>query len=365
MFKNTLIAALALLGATSAAAYPQAENVRLVIIWGDEFASGGQIDAATPATGPSLTDAGYFFGASGEATDTRAATWTPVSYNDGYSGESRPDSLTPASGGTDFSASIAWMGKRRTGDKVCVLNLASPGTDVDVPGFFEGGRWPMMGYEATTGVAKAFTANSTVRADIFSAVAALATTLPAGSNIDMDGIVFSCWNNGTAEVFADDDNFLEFAVPYVHRSDYQNRANMNAQNVCGSVASTFREEFEAAYGGTGYFTLSSVKPALIGLQRPKAGRSYMQSLLRQEIFARHIYASSAVLQMDPAFWDPANGPFPGTSVLSPCNPAGVVYIGDSDSLQLLGAGLHQSDLFHLSSVANRNIGWQMGSVIFP
>lgn len=364
MFKKTLIAALALAGASSVMANPTAsEHVRLVIIWGDDFACGSQVAPDTAPTSPSLSGAGYFYGSSGLDEDPRAG-WGPVSYAGGFSGNT--GLAAPIAGGTDLSAGIAFMGKRLTGDKVLVLNLASPGSDIGVDGFLMGGRWPDLGV-LLDGSPKALPANHEVRSEMASAIDALSTLLPAGSSIDIDGIVFSCWNNLTAEIYAEDMNFPVYPDNPtqglgVLRGEYMKRANRSAMNMCGSVEKTFREEFAAAYGSGSQLTLSGVKPTVVGFRRPKTGRAYGGSLVLRMQFAQEIYSMNEKVAYNTDF-DSDTFSAPLGEAFPIANSLEVVFIGASDGLLSVGQ-VHQDDFYHLSNEANKYIGLQMGLQIF-
>lgn len=356
MFKNLLIASLALLGAgTASAADVQPENVRLVVIWGDDFASGYQSGSEAQLTSPTLVGAGAFFGASGFPNDPRRS-WVETSYNNGFTGFD--PAVGTLNGGIELGAGIAWMGKRKTGDKVIILNLASPGTDVSVPGFYTDVRWPYL--EENDGVMPSLPGDSQVRTDIFDAIAGLDELLPPGSNIDFDGIVFSCWNNGAAAVYANLDNFTASAnlgSPARFAVD----ANDSAQNMCVAIELTIREEFFAAYGTSNVITMSEGAPTLVGLRRPAPDNIWFGSLRRRLEFAQTLYQlnESGPLPLD-IIDRSDNLPTEGPSY---ANRRGVIFVGDSDGLHTLG-NRFQEDEVHLKAEATRYVGWQMANVIF-
>jgi hypothetical protein len=370
MFKKTLIAALALAGAGSAmAAQTSPENFRLVIVWGDDFVSGYQSAAEAAPTAPSLAGSGYFFGDSGYSNDTRGTAWVPNSYTNGFSGPD-PDSTAPVAGGTEIGAGIAFMGKRFTGDKVLILNLASPSTDIAVGNRLVGGRWPNVGV-LTDGSAKALPSNSDVRGSMATAISALATLAPNGATIDMNGIVFSCWNNFTADLYGLDINFDTYTqdgtfVPGAmecDRADWAAECNEAAGQMCDTLEKTFREEFEAAYGNQGLFTLTGVKPTIVGLRRPDSSRGWTGFMRTKLDFAPSIYNINQTGGYAVEFIeDGMTVPSP-SEVYGPQNSRGMVFVGDSDGLYSLPT-VHQYDYVHLSNEAMKYVGWQMGATIF-
>ena len=380
MFKKTLLAALALAGAASASALTDGEGstttYRVVIIWGDQFAAGTQYyyEGVSPEN-VDLTGVGAFFGASGQGSrDSRTTTWVAPSLTNGIDGDLN---------GLEWSAGIQFMGKRLTDDPVLVINLAAPGTDVETRYHFsenvEGvaeSRWITPIPKNVEGQYQ-LDPNSTAYSDLQLAISQLPALIPAGSEIELSGIVFSCWNNANQRIWQHIENRMSLRTANAFESaEFVDTCDLAAYKMNSAIENTFRDEMGLLVSSSDY-NLTSYKPRIIGFRRhdPEATLAAAGMEVPDDpnvLFTGGFLSVQRDLNYLIVGRHARQLPVASTPVLSPRLPISqgppsvgwaVTFIGDMDALDAFTPKL-QADQVALSPKANHHVALYMGTAIF-